>query len=145
MTRTETIDDQASSPAKAASVTGRFPGMWAREAADDPGVDLADVPFEVCDIEVCTARTQVRVANALRTWPTLDAAMRTGDVPYAKARTLVPHLSDDNVDDLVQIATVTPAGRLGAAIAAWVHRHEDDEVIAVRNLVDNSGPITAVS
>ena len=88
---------------------------------------------DLCDVEVCTARTQVRVARALREWPLLDAAMRNGDVSYAKARTLVPHLTDDNVDALVGIATVTPAGRLGAAIAAWCQRHDDDEVIAARH------------
>ena len=53
---------------------------------------------EVCDVEVATARTQVRVARALRNWPALDAAMRNGDVSYAKARVLVPHLTNDNVN-----------------------------------------------
>ena len=103
-------------------------GGWATWGALSCAAWLADV----CDIEVCTARTQVRVANALRRWPTLDAAMRDGDVSYAKARTLAPHLSDENVEALVGIAAVTPAGRLGAAIAAWAHRHEDDHVIAAR-------------
>ncbi len=87
---------------------------------------------EVCDVEVCTTRTQVRVARAFRDWPALDAAMRDGDVSYAKARVLVPHLTNDNVKTLVELATVTPAGRLGATIAAWAHRHEDHDVIAAR-------------
>ena len=90
-------------------------GGWAALGAQSCEAWLADI----CDIEVCTARTQVSVANALRTWPALDAAIANGDVSFAKARTLVPHLSNDNVDALVGIAMVTPAGRLGAAIAAW--------------------------
>lgn len=103
-------------------------GGWAITGALSCAAWLADI----CDIEVCTARTQVRVANAMRRWPSLDVAMRDGDVSYAKARTLVPHLSDENVDALIGIATVTPAGRLGIAIAAWMHRNEDDDVIAER-------------
>ena len=87
---------------------------------------------DICDIEVSTARTQVRVARALRQWPLLDAAVRDGDVSYAKARVLVPHLTDDNVGPLVDLACVTPAGRLGAAIAAWSQRHEDSDVIEAR-------------
>ena len=103
-------------------------GAWAAWGALSCAAWLA----EVCDVEVCTARTQVRVARALRNWPALDAAMRNGDVSYAKARVLVPHLTNDNVKALVELATVTPAGRLGAAIAAWAHRHEDHDVIEAR-------------
>jgi hypothetical protein len=87
---------------------------------------------DVCDIEVCTARTQVRVARLLRVFPVLDEAMATGAISYAKARTLAGHLSDDNVDALVTIARTTPAGRLGAAIAAWSLAHEDQGVIDER-------------
>ena len=87
---------------------------------------------DVCDIEISTARTQVRVARALRLWPLLDAAVRDGDVSYAKARVLVPHLTDHNVGPLVDLAMITPAGRLGAAIAAWSQRHEHSDVIDAR-------------
>ena len=87
---------------------------------------------DICDIEISTARTQVRVARALREWPLLDAAVRDGDVSYAKARVLVPHLTDQNVGPLVDLACVTPAGRLGAAIAAWIQRHEDSNLIEAR-------------
>jgi hypothetical protein len=77
-----------------------------------------------CDVDIATARTQVRVARALRTHARLDRAMREGDVSYAKARALVPHLTADTVDDLVAIAATTPANRLGQAIAAWLQGHE---------------------
>jgi hypothetical protein len=103
-------------------------GSWAAWGALSCAAWLA----EVCDIAVSTARTQVRVAAALRTWPVLDEAMRSGDVSYAKARVLVPYLSEEHATELVGIATVTPAGRLGASIAAWAHRHEDGSVIAAR-------------
>jgi hypothetical protein len=85
-----------------------------------------------CDVEVSTARSQVRVARALRDPPALDAAMRHGDVSYAKARVLVPYLTGDNAEVLVSLAESTPAGRLGAAIAAWSQRHDDREAIARR-------------
>ena len=103
-------------------------GAYARSGALTCSAWLADV----CDIDVSTARTQVRVARALRQWPLLDTAVRDGDVSYAKARVLVPHLTDHNVGPLVDLAMVTPAGRLGAAIAAWSQRHEDSEAIEAR-------------
>ncbi len=93
---------------------------------------------DVCDIERSTARSQVRVARAMRAWPTLDAAMANGDLSFAKARVLVPHLSDDNVAPLVDIATTTPAGRLGTAVAAWLHRHDGPDAIEARQHADRS-------
>ena len=58
--------------------------------------------------------------------------MANGDVSYAKARVLVPHLSEGNVDDLIGLAERNPAGRLGVAIAAWAQRNEDPDVLAAR-------------
>lgn len=87
---------------------------------------------DVCGIEISTARTQVRVARAMRTFPALDEAMATGDISYAKARVLVPALTADNADALLSIAVSTPAGKLGAAIAAWSQRNEDPDTIRHR-------------
>ncbi|MGB3410546.1 MAG: DUF222 domain-containing protein [Microthrixaceae bacterium] len=103
-------------------------GRWAAWGALSCAAWLASI----CDIEVSTARTQVRVARAMRQYPTLDQAMANGDVSYAKARVLVPHLSDDNIGDLLDIAVRTSAGRLGAAVAAWSHRNDDPETIRKR-------------
>lgn len=64
-------------------------GTWALHGALSCARWLADL----CDIEVCTARTQVRVAKTLRECSELDTAMRNGDVSYAKARVLVPWLT----------------------------------------------------
>lgn len=100
-------------------------GSWALWGALSCAAWLADL----CDIEVGTARTQVRVAKALRKWPQLDEAMATGEISYAKARTLAAHCTDENIEPLVDIARTTPAGRLGAAIAAWSLRNEDQDVI----------------
>ncbi|HET8931532.1 MAG TPA: DUF222 domain-containing protein [Acidimicrobiales bacterium] len=100
-------------------------GTWALRGALSCAAWLA----ELCDIEVCTARTQVRVAKALREFPELDAAMRNGDLSYAKARVLVPWLTHANATELIGIAETTPAGRLGMAIAAWAHRSDDQDLI----------------
>ena len=84
---------------------------------------------DTCQIEVSTARSQVRVARAMRAFPALDRAMETGDVSYAKARVLVPYLTDQNHQELLTIAEHTTAGRLGAAIAAWSRRNDDPDAI----------------
>jgi hypothetical protein len=104
-------------------------GTWARWGALSCAAWLADV----CDIEASTARTQVRVARAIRHFGALDAAMADGDVSYAKARVLVPHLTDQSAEVLVTIASTTPAGRLGQAIAAWSAGHEDPADIERRH------------
>jgi hypothetical protein len=103
-------------------------GSWATWGALSCAAWLADC----CDIEVATARTQVRVARAMRQFPALDQAMATGDVSYAKARVLAAYLTSANVDDLLGIAATTPAGRLGAAIAAWSQRNDDPDAIRRR-------------
>jgi hypothetical protein len=103
-------------------------GSWATWGSLTCAAWLADT----CDIEISTARTQVRVARAMRAFPALDAAMASGDVSYAKARVLASCLTDENVDDLLSIAETTPAGKLGAAIAAWSRRHEDPDAIRRR-------------
>ncbi|MBK5224031.1 MAG: DUF222 domain-containing protein [Acidimicrobiia bacterium] len=109
-------------------------GSWAAWGALSCAAWLADL----CDIEVSTARTQVRVARAMRHHPELDAAMQSGDVSYAKARVLVAHLTDTNESALVELATTTPAGRLGTAIAAWSRRNEDPDDIDRRHHEERS-------
>ncbi|MBX3313875.1 MAG: DUF222 domain-containing protein [Actinobacteria bacterium] len=103
-------------------------GSWAAWGALSCAAWLADR----CDIEICTARSQVRVARAMLLFPILDQAMANGDVSYAKARVLVPHLTSANADALLDLAERNPAGRLGAAIAAWSQRHEDAATIRAR-------------
>lgn len=103
-------------------------GAWAVKGALSCAAWLADR----CGTEVSTARTQVRVAKAMVAYPALDAAMARGDISYAKARVLVPYLSAANSSALLALAERNPAGRLGAAIAAWSQRNEDPGEIADR-------------
>jgi len=103
-------------------------GSWALSGALSCAAWLANQ----CGIEVSTARTQVRVAKAMVEYPALDAAMASGDVSYAKARVLVPHLSQENAPALLDLAERNPAGQLGAAIAAWAQRNEDPATIRAR-------------
>jgi len=105
-------------------------GTWALRGALSCAAWLADT----CDIEMVTARNQVRVAKAMRDHPALHAAMAAGDVSFTKARMLVPHLNESCVDELIDIATTTPTSRLAFAIAAWSHRNETDDEIAQRHL-----------
>ena len=84
-------------------------GTWALWGALSCAAWLAGA----CDIEAGTAHNQVRVARAMRTFAALDAAMAAGDVSYAKARVLVPCLTDANVDELIGIAETTPACPVG--------------------------------
>jgi hypothetical protein len=88
---------------------------------------------DLCDIERSTAASYVRVARSMRRFASLDAAMGDGAVSYAKARVLAPHLTAANCDELVAVATVTAAGRLGAAIAGWSRVHEDADAIDARH------------
>lgn len=88
---------------------------------------------ERCDIERVTAHNHVRVARAMRRFTDLDTAMATGDISYAKARMLTPHLTTEHVGDLVQLATITPTTRLAYAIAQWSHRHESQTDIDTRH------------
>jgi hypothetical protein len=88
---------------------------------------------DLCEIERSTAASYVRVARVMRRFAVLDRAMRDGEVSYAKARVLAGQLSSVNCDELVAIATVTPAGRLGAAIARWSRANDDVEVIDARH------------
>jgi hypothetical protein len=103
-------------------------GTWALSGALSCAAWLASV----CGTDAGTAHNQLRVARAMRAFPGLDAAMACGDVSYAKARVLAAHLDHDNAAALIAIAQRTPAGRLGAAIAAWSQRHDDPDTIRAR-------------
>jgi hypothetical protein len=104
-------------------------GTWALSGALSCAAWLANV----CDIDAGTARHQLRVARALREFPQLDSALARGDLSYAKARVLAAHLDQDNADELIGLAERTPAGHLGAAVAAWSNRHDDPAVIRSRH------------
>lgn len=98
-------------------------GKWARTGA----LSCAAWLSQRCDIEMSSARSQVRVARAMQTYPQLDVAIAQGDISYAKARVLVASLSAENVEDLIHIAITTPADLLTTAIATWLNRHESED------------------
>lgn len=104
-------------------------GSWRLHGALSCASWLADT----CDIELVTANNHVRVARAMREYPALHSAMATGDISYSKARILVPHLSADHADELVELATNTPSSGLRTAIAAWSHGNETDDEIGRRH------------
>ena len=103
-------------------------GSWALSGA----LSCAAWLGSVCGIDAGTAHNQLRAARAMRAFPGLDAAMACGDVSYTKARVLAAHLDADNAAALIALAQRTPAGRLGAAIAAWSQRHDDPDTIRAR-------------
>ncbi len=88
---------------------------------------------DLCEIERSTAASYLRVARVMRQYGVLERAMRDGVVSYAKARVLAGHLTVANCVELVVLAVVTPAGRLGAAIARWSRINDDVDVIDARH------------
>src|SRR5699024_9127768 len=57
-------------------------GSWSLFGSLSCAAWLADV----CDIEISTARTQVRIARAMRRHPQLHDAVTSRSISYAKAR-----------------------------------------------------------
>ena len=109
-------------------------GTWILWGALSCAAWLADA----ADLDLATAHTQVRVARAMRAHPELAAALADRTISYAKARGLVPHLTDTNAADLVALAATVPAADLGRAIAAWSRRNEDPDDIDRRHRRERS-------
>lgn len=79
------------------------------------------------DVEVSTAREWIRIGNALDKFACIERALADGRISYSKARTLTRVATIENEADLCALAEKVPAGRLGAAVAAWLSRHEEPE------------------
>jgi len=90
-----------------------------------------------CDLAVTTAREKVRVAHALKQLPLISRAFSTGELSYAKVRSMTRVASRDNEGNLLQFAlrhtAVTVAERcrelrcgressIGTAERAWANR-----------------------
>ena len=73
---------------------------------------------EVHDLSARTVRDLLHLARCLRTLPALDTALRAGDLPWTKARTLVAVLTPDNEQGWVEAAAVQPVRALEAMVAA---------------------------
>jgi len=95
-------------------------GEWALDGAATCAHWLADA----LDVEVCTAREWLRIGHALERLPAVAAAFASGHVSYSKARALTRVATAGNEVELLALAASVPAGRLGAALAAWLQRRE---------------------
>ena len=74
---------------------------------------------DLLDIELCTAREQVRVARALRELPLIRAAFDASEISYAKAREITRMATVATEADLLEVARHAPAGALTREIANW--------------------------
>lgn len=64
----------------------------------------------VAGIEPSTAREQVRVARAMRSFPDLDRAVQTGRLTYAKAKIASRGATDATIRERIELAIAHPAG-----------------------------------
>jgi len=81
-------------------------------------------------VEVCTAREWVRTGRELADLPLIAAAFASGQLSYAKVRTLTRVATPLIEGELLDLATKVPAGELGKALAAWLNRDCDPEDLA---------------
>ncbi len=79
------------------------------------------------DVEVCTAREWLRVGRAIRAMPLLGELMDRRRLSFTKVRALTRLATVENVAELSVLAERTSAGQMGAVLAAWSLRNEDDE------------------
>ena len=79
------------------------------------------------DVEVCTAREWIRIGDALTRLGDIDRAVADGRISYSKARTLTRVATVENQAELCDLAEKVPAGRLAAALAAWLSRREEPD------------------
>lgn len=79
------------------------------------------------DIEMSTAREWLRVGRSLERFALISAAFDAGRISYSKVRHLTRVVTPEIEADLLEIAECTPAGKLSAAIAAWLVRNEEPE------------------
>ena len=79
------------------------------------------------DIHSSTASEWVRVGHALTFLPLTDEAFASNELSYAKARILTRRATEDNEQDLLEIAADRSANRLTAAIVKFLSGDETDE------------------
>lgn len=80
------------------------------------------------DIELSTAREQVRVARALRALPATAEAVAAGTLSYAKAREVTRIATTDTEVELLALAQDAPAGALARRLANWQTHREPDRL-----------------
>ena len=82
---------------------------------------------------VATAREWIRVGRKLIELPPLEHAFRTRTLSYSKVRMLSRMTTPSNVDDLVDLAQMTPMDFLGHALAHWSKANEGDDARTARH------------
>ena len=95
-------------------------GEWALDAVPT----CAHWVARALDVEVSTAREWVRVGRALAELDVIDRAFADGSLSYSKVRVLSRVATGENQQELCDMARRVPAGRLAAALAAWLARRE---------------------
>jgi hypothetical protein len=101
-------------------------GRWAFSGASTCAGWAADV----LGVAVATAREWLRVGHALERLPVVAAAFRSGQLSYAKVRTLTRVAIDhpDRQSELVDLVTPVVVGDLGAVLARWCDQNEDPDI-----------------
>lgn len=103
-------------------------GEWALDGAKTCALWIADA----LDIEVCTAREWLRIGHALTDLPLTDAAFASGELSYSKIRAVTRLAEPESEAEIVEIARRVAAGKLAAALAAWLARRETPEQMEER-------------
>jgi len=96
---------------------------WVRDGYPTAAHWIAD-HLDVC---VSTAREWIRVGRKLIELPQLDEAFAKRRLSYSKVRTLSRMATPETVDELIDLALITPVEYLGHALAAWSKKNETDE------------------
>lgn len=114
----------AASKARLLHLVGEFDaaGGWIPTGA----LSCAHWLASLLDIELSTAREQVRTARALRHLPEVRDKFESGALSYAKVRQLTRVATVDNERELLPLAERVPAGELARALAAWQQRTDPD-------------------
>ncbi len=81
------------------------------------------------DVAPRTANEWIRIGRCLRALPALTEALTDRRLSFSKVKELTRSATPTNERDLVAIAERTPAAQLGRHIAAWLQRHEPENVI----------------
>ena len=103
-------------------------GEWALDGYSTAGRWIA----HHLDIALRTANEWIRVGRALQELPQTTKALAEQAISFSKAKELTRSATAENEQDLLAIAEVVPASRLGVEIAAWLSGCEPDESIDAR-------------
>lgn len=96
---------------------------WLNEGYKSAAVAIA----RMVDIHSSTASEWIRVGHSLTVLPLIDAAFASNELSYAKVRILTRRATEDNEQDLLEIAADRSANRLTTAIVKFLSGDETDE------------------